>query len=72
MLMRTVTEQFERYVKLSSKIPPEVLTSLSGIDDPRRLADSVAGHLNLAHSCWSLVLFYEPSLNPQSFLKFTE
>ena len=47
VLIRTVTEQFEKYVKLSSKIPPEVLTSLSGIDDPRRLADSVAGHLNL-------------------------
>ena len=47
VLIRTVTEQFERYVKLSSKIPPEVLTSLSSIDDPRRLADSVAGHLHL-------------------------
>ena len=47
VLIRTVTEQFERYVKLSSKIPSEVLNSLSGIDNPSRLAVSVAGHLNL-------------------------
>jgi ATP-dependent Lon protease len=47
VLIRTLMEQFERYVKLSSKIPPEVLASLSAIDDPRRLADSVAGHLSL-------------------------
>ena len=35
VLMRAVTSEFEQYVKLNSKIPPEVLTSLSGIEDPR-------------------------------------
>ena len=45
VLMRTVTSEFEQYVKLNSKIPPEVLTSLSGIEDPGRLADTVAAHL---------------------------
>ncbi|SVE20028.1 uncharacterized protein METZ01_LOCUS472882, partial [marine metagenome] len=40
VLMRTVTSEFEQYVKLNSKIPPEVLTSLSGIEDPGRLADT--------------------------------
>ncbi len=47
VLIRTVTEQFEKYVSVNSKIPTEVLTSLSGIDEPGRLADSIAAHLNL-------------------------
>ena len=47
VLMRTVTSEFEQYVKLNFKIPPEVLTSLSGIEDPARLADTIAAHLTL-------------------------
>jgi len=47
VLMRTVTSEFEQYVKLNSKIPPEVLTSLSGIEDPGRMADTIAAHLTL-------------------------
>ncbi|HCK75680.1 MAG TPA: endopeptidase La, partial [Gammaproteobacteria bacterium] len=47
VLMRTVTSEFEQYVKLNSKIPPEVLTSLSGIENPGRLADTIAAHLTL-------------------------
>ena len=47
VLMRTVTSEFEQYVKLNSKIPPEVLTSLSGVEDPGRLADTIAAHLTL-------------------------
>ena len=47
VLMRTVTSEFEQYVKLNSKIPPEVLTSLSGIEDLGRLADTIAAHLTL-------------------------
>jgi ATP-dependent Lon protease len=47
VLMRTVTSEFEQYVKLNSKIPPEVLASLSGIEDPGRLADTIAAHLTL-------------------------
>jgi ATP-dependent Lon protease len=39
--------QFDQYVKLNKKIPPEILTSLSGIDEPGRLADTVAAHLPL-------------------------
>src|SRR6266566_6599743 len=46
-LMRTVLNEFDQYVKLNMKIPPEILTSLSGIDDPGRLADTVAAHLSL-------------------------
>ena len=37
-----LTEVFERYVKLNKKVPPEILTSLSGIDQPGRLADTIA------------------------------
>jgi ATP-dependent Lon protease len=46
-LMRSVLNEFDQYVKLNMKIPPEILTSLSGIDDPGRLADTVAAHLSL-------------------------
>jgi len=45
--MRTLLSQFENYVKLNKKIPPEILTSLAGIDDPSRLADTIAAHMPL-------------------------
>ncbi len=47
VLIRTVLTEFDQYVKLNNKIPPEILTSLSGIDDPGRLADTIAAHLSL-------------------------
>ena len=47
VLVRSVTSLFEQYVKLNKKLAPEILTSLSGIDDPSRLADTVAAHLSL-------------------------
>ena len=46
-LMRTVFSQFDQYVKLNKKIPPEILTSLAAITDPGRLADMIAAHLAL-------------------------
>jgi ATP-dependent Lon protease len=46
-LARTVVTQFEQYVKLNRKIPPEVLVSVSQIDNPSKLADTVASHLTL-------------------------
>ena len=46
-LRRAVTQQFDQYVKLNKKIPPEILTSIAGIDDPGRLADTIAAHLPL-------------------------
>lgn len=46
-LKRTALAQFEQYVKLNTKIPPEVLNTLLSIDDPGRLADMVAAHLAL-------------------------
>ncbi|MGL5250599.1 MAG: LON peptidase substrate-binding domain-containing protein, partial [Enterovibrio sp.] len=47
VLVRTAISQFEGFVKLNKKIPPEVLTSLNGIDDVARLADTIAAHMPL-------------------------
>lgn len=47
ILMRSLMSQFEQYIKLNKKIPPEVLSPLASIEDPGRLADSVAAHLTL-------------------------
>ncbi len=44
-LRRAILAQFDQYVKLNKKIPPEILTSLGGIDDAGRLADTIAAHL---------------------------
>jgi ATP-dependent Lon protease len=44
-LRRAILGQFDQYVKLNKKIPPEILTSLNGIDDAGRLADTIAAHL---------------------------
>jgi ATP-dependent Lon protease len=47
VLTRSIVAQFESYVKLSKKVPPEILTSLAGLDHPGRLADTVAAHMSL-------------------------
>lgn len=47
ILMRSLMSQFEQYIKLNKKIPPEVLSPLAGIEDPGRLADTIAAHLML-------------------------
>ncbi|WP_423202758.1 endopeptidase La [Legionella yabuuchiae] len=47
ILTRSLMSQFEQYIKLNKKIPPEVLGSISGIEEPGRLADTIAAHLSL-------------------------
>lgn len=47
VFLRSAVNQFEGYIKLNKKIPPEVLTALSGIDDAARLADTMAAHMSL-------------------------
>ncbi|MEO1898340.1 MAG: endopeptidase La, partial [Methylococcales bacterium] len=47
VLQRTTISSFEQYVKLNNKIPPEVITSLAGIEDLSRLADTIAAHMTL-------------------------
>jgi ATP-dependent Lon protease len=46
-MRRAVTQHFDQYVKLNKKIPPEILTSIAGIDDAGRLGDTIAAHLPL-------------------------
>ncbi len=47
VLMRSAMSQFDQYVKLNRKIPPEIISSLSSIDEPSRLADTIAAHLSV-------------------------
>jgi ATP-dependent Lon protease len=47
VLMRSVLAQFDQYVKLSKKVPPEILSSLASIEEPGRLADTIAAHMSL-------------------------
>ena len=61
VLIRTVVTEFEQYVKLNQKIPPEVLTSLSGIEEPARLADTIAAHLTLRNEEKQKILEYASS-----------
>ena len=56
-LRRAVLAQFEQYVKLNKKIPPEIIASLSGIEDAGRLADTIAAHLPLSEAMISGGIF---------------
>ena len=47
VLIRTLTTQFDQYVKLNKKIPPEILTSLSSIEEAERMVDTIAAHMSL-------------------------
>lgn len=47
IIMRSLMSQFEQYIKLNKKIPPEILGSLAGIEEPGRLADTITAHLSL-------------------------
>ena len=47
-LIRSTTSNFEKYVTVSKKVPAEVLTSLTGIDEPGRLADTIAAHMGVS------------------------
>jgi ATP-dependent Lon protease len=59
-LRRAVMQQFDQYVKLNKKIPPEILTSIASIDEPGRLADTIAAHLPLKLENKQLVLDLAP------------
>lgn len=47
VLVRSVTNMFDQYVKMNKKVPPEVLSTLAGVDDPDRLADMIAAQMSL-------------------------
>ncbi len=59
-LRRAVMQQFDHYVKLNKKIPPEILTSISSIDDAGRLADTIAAHLPLKLDAKQVILDLSP------------
>ena len=59
-LRRAVMQQFDHYVKLNKKIPPEILTSISSIDDAGRLADTIAAHLPLKLDAKQVILALDP------------
>ena len=60
-LRRAVMQQFDHYVKLNKKIPPEILTSISSIDDAGRLADTIAAHLPLKLDAKQVILGLSPT-----------
>ena len=55
-LRRAVMQQFDQYVKLNKKIPPEILSSISSIDDPGRLADTISAHVPLTLESKQIIL----------------
>ena len=59
-LRRAIMQQFDHYVKLNKKIPPEILTSISSIDDAGRLADTIAAHLPLKLDAKQVILDLAP------------
>jgi len=72
-LRRAVTQQFDQYVKLNKKIPPEILTSIAGIDDAGRLADTIAAHLPLKLEAKQSVLdLFEVSKRLEKLLELLE
>ncbi len=56
VLVRAVSAEFEKYIKLNPKIPPEILTSLAGIEHPGRVGDTIAAHLNLKNEAKQKIL----------------
>lgn len=68
VLIRSAVSQFEGYVKLNKKIPPEVLTSLNGIEDVARLADTMAAHMPLKLSEKQKVLEMQSIVERVEFL----
>ncbi len=68
VLVRTAISQFEGFIKLNKKIPPEVLTSLSGIDEAARLADTIAAHMPLKLTDKQQVLELYPVSDRLEFL----
>jgi ATP-dependent Lon protease len=65
---RSLTNLFEQYVKLSRKVPPELMTTLSGIEDPSRLADTIAAHLAVRIEDKQRVLEIAPIADRMEFL----
>ncbi len=68
VMIRAVTETFEKYVKLNSKIPSEVLTSVSSIEDGSRLADTIAAHLNVKNQDKQTILTFTDPMDRLEYI----
>ena len=68
VLMRAVNDTFEQYVKLNSKIPSEVLTSVASIEDPGRMADTIAAHLNVKNQDKQTILSFVDSVDRLEYI----
>ncbi len=68
VLVRTVNDTFEQYVKLNSKIPTEVLSSVASIEDPSRMADTIAAHLNVKNQDKQTILSFADSVDRLEYI----
>ena len=68
VLMRAVNETFEKYVKLNSKIPSEVLTSVAAIEDGSRMADTIAAHINVKNQDKQTILSFSDPVDRLEYI----
>lgn len=73
VLVKTLLSQFERYVKLNKKIPPEMIASVIAIEDPSRLSDTIAAHMSLkVHEKQTLLEMIDLRLRIERLIEFME
>ena len=73
VLIRSVTNMFDQYVKLNKKVPPEILSSLAGVDDPDRLADMIAAQMSLrVEEKQKILELFEPAARLEHLLNLME
>ena len=73
MLVRSVTNMFDQYVKLNKKVPPEILSSLTGVNDADRLADMIAAQMSLrVEEKQTILELFDPAARLEHLLKLME
>ena len=73
VLVRSVTNMFDQYVKMNKKVPPEILSSLSGVDDADRLADMIAAQMSLrVEEKQAILELFSPAERLEHLLKLME
>ncbi|WP_088922067.1 endopeptidase La [Granulosicoccus antarcticus] len=73
VLVRSVTNMFDQYVKMNKKVPPEILSSLTGVDDADRLADMIAAQMSLrVEEKQTILELFDPGERLEHLLKLME
>ncbi len=73
VLIRSVTNMFDQYVKMNKKVPPEILSSLTGVDDADRLADMIAAQMSLrVEEKQKILEFFDPAQRLEHLLNLME